>query len=333
MPASEARILTPRSSSRPVRQVEAPPAPLSEDVDVRVPPDEIIIGQPPALDYSAKHLRCDYNGMMSDGKHLPARYVCHVCGVCVATGEGHQNDEADVHVFRHLHGSVAEDQASKTVSCPSCNQALGSRGGNTILLRKGRVVMQQDKLEILVCSLKEREITEVKPAIQEAFPHCNITPRVLQKSELRGFELSQATRKEPDLVVVVHRNEGRALLTDRNGFYHDVLGSAWRRTRGNVLVILTRTEPKGDATELFDSQLLRALSTQGDQPTIGALSACGRVLTWESQPSKPQLQQLQLLSEKAYFREPLAAVQGLPVAWSKTPQRSPGSNPNWCSVL
>jgi len=167
------------------------------------------------------------------------------------------------------------------------------------------------------------------PVLQGAFPHSNVSTRVLQKAELRGFQLS-AAKPCPDFVVVVHRNEGRALLTDRNGFYHDVLGSAWQQTRGNVLVVLTRTEPKADA-ELFDSQLLRSLSTQGDQPTIGAMSSLGRVLTWEFSPSKPQLKQLQVLTAKAYFREPPPVVQGIPGQWSKHPPKAVPSA--WCSLL
>merc|ERR1719329_315012 len=186
---------------------------------------------------------------MSGGKSLPARYVCHNCGACVATSEGHQKDEADIHVFSRLHG-VQADKASKTVTCPNCESALGSRGNNTFLLRKGLVNKRLDKLEIMVCSLKEREIQELTPVLQDAFPSCNVTPRVLQKSELRGFEL-QVAKPGPDLVVVVHRNEGRALLTDRNGFYHDVLGAAWQFTRGNVLVVLTKVEPKS-AEGLYD---------------------------------------------------------------------------------
>jgi len=260
------------------------------------------------------------------------RYVCHVCGVCIATGDGHQSDEAEVHIFSRLHGSAGSDKGSKTVVCPCCESALGSRGSNNYMLRKGLVVKRPDKLEIMVCSLKEKEISEVSPLLQEAFPHSNVTPRVLQKAELRGFDLAQKPMKNsPDLVVVVHKNEGRALLTDRNGFYHDVLGSAWLTTRGNVLVVLTHTESKGGAAELFDRDLLRSLSTQGDQPTIGAISTCGRVLTWETQPSKPQLQQLQLLTEKAYFRE-AESVQGIPVAWAKTPQKSAATSA-WCNLL
>jgi hypothetical protein len=296
-----------------------------------IPPDEI--SNLPLRD-SFKHLQNgqELNGIMSVGKNLPQRFVCSNCGVCVATGDDHQADEGDVHVFRRLHDNVTLDKASKTIVCPCCEQAFGSRGNNNFLLRKGLVVKRQERLEILVCSLKGSEITEVTPALQEAFPQCNVTPRVLQKAELRGFEL-RAPKPGPDMVVLVHKNEGRALLTDRNGFYHDVLGSAWQQTRGNVLVVLTRTESKGGATELFDAQLLRNLSTQGDQPTIGAISGCGRVLTWETQPSKPQLQQLQVLLEKAYFREPPGAVPGIPVSWIRVPQKSAASNSNWCNLL
>mmetsp|Transcript_1268 Transcript_1268/g.3097 ORF Transcript_1268/g.3097 Transcript_1268/m.3097 type:complete len:276 (+) Transcript_1268:102-929(+) len=267
----------------------------------------------------------------NDGRNsdeLPLRYVCQLCGVCIATSESLLDTRDDVVLFNHLYGSASVDKGTKTVMCPFCEQALGTRGDNTFFLRKERVVKRLERLEILVCSLKQQEIAELTPVLQEVFPRSNITPRILQKAELRGFQLAGA-RPSPDLVVIVHRNEGRVLLTDRNGFYHDVLGSAWQLTRGNVLVVLTRTELKAD-TELYDTQLLRSLSTQGDQPTIGAISAVGRVLTWESSPSKPQREQLQMLTSKAYFREPPPIVQGIPGQWSGKPQKNAS---NWCNLL
>eukprot|EP00971_Amphidinium_carterae_P105347 2086181-Amphidinium_carterae.1 len=75
------------------------------------------------------------------------------------------------------------------------------------------------------------------------------------------------------------------------------------------------------SSELYDQPLVENLSTKGDQPTVGALAAQGRVLTcaasravlcetivivlfllsrWESGPSKPQLAQLHALASKAY---------------------------------
>lgn len=263
---------------------------------------------------------------------LPGRYVCQYCGICVATSEMFQEarDSENVLVFNQLYVSAGGGQA--TVFCPYCQEALGTRTENAFFLRKERVALGLDRLEILVCSLKSQEIQDLTSVLSDVFPHSNITPKVLQKSELRGFQL--APRPQPDLVVVVHRNEGRALLTDRNGFYHDVLGSAWQLTRGNVVVVLTRTELKADS-ELFDGALLKNLSTQGDQPTIGAISSLGRVLTWGAAPSGPQREQLSSLSSKAYFREVPVATQGIP--WSARPAKASlgaaGANSAWCMLL
>lgn len=263
-------------------------------------------------------------------KELPVRFVCHSCGVCVATSDGLLESTDNILVFSRLHAPFDEGQGNKSLICPCCESGLGIRTGSTFELRRDRVVKRQDRLEILVCSLKESEIADVRKVLQEVFPHSNVSSRILQKSELRGFQLS--SKPSFDFVVVVHRNEGRVLLTDRNGFYHDVIGSAWQLTQGNVLVVLTRTEQKGKHAELYDGQLLRSLSTQGDQPTIGAISACGRVLTWETSPNKPQLEQLQALTAKAYFREPLVVAQGIPVQWTRSPPKSQAQSA-WCQLL
>eukprot|EP00403_Amphidinium_massartii_P011372 CAMPEP_0178426414 /NCGR_PEP_ID=MMETSP0689_2-20121128/29222_1 /TAXON_ID=160604 /ORGANISM="Amphidinium massartii, Strain CS-259" /LENGTH=250 /DNA_ID=CAMNT_0020048099 /DNA_START=209 /DNA_END=958 /DNA_ORIENTATION=+ len=245
---------------------------------------------------------------------LPLRYVCQLCSVCLATSEGFVEARNDVVVFRSLQVRADVDKGSKTVICPGCENAVGSRSDQMFLLRKDRVFKRPDRLDVLVCSFKEKEITELATVLREAFPFCTITPRVLQKAELRGFQLL-SPQHGPDMVVVVHRNEGRVLLTDRNGFYHDLLGSGWQHTRGNVLVVLTRTAPKSPNSELYDHPLVENLSTKGDQPTVGALAAVGRVLTWETAPSKTQLTQLHSLATKAYYREPSHIVQGIPAPW------------------
>lgn len=258
----------------------------------------------------------------------PQRYACRGCGVCIATSDALSETREDAFVFSRLHGAEeAAKEAPRAVVCPGCEQAVGAKVDEAFVVRRDRVARRGERLEVLVCSLKQQEIADLTPVLQETFPHSNVSARVLSKAELRGFHLAQ--RPHPDLVVVVHRNEGRTLLTDRNGFYHDVLGSAWQQTRGNVVVILTRVEPKADA-ELFDRQLLRSLSTQGDQPTIGAISALGRVLTWGSAPSGPQLQQLRLLTTRAYYREPPTLVQGIPGAWQRQPPKAAAA---WCALL
>jgi len=266
-------------------------------------------------------------------QELPLRYVCHLCGICIATSDGYLETRDDAVAFGHLHFADSSDRGGKTVACPGCEQALGTRGDSVFLMRKERVVKRVEQLQILVCSLKQQEISELTPLLQDAFPHSNITPRVLLKAELRGFQLA-GLRPAPDFVVVVHRNEGRVLLTDRNGFYHDVLGSAWHQTRGNVLVVLTRAAPKANG-ELYDAQLVRSLSTQGDQPTIGAISAQGRLLTWQASPSDVQLRQLHTLAFRAYFREPVAPAPGIPGSWipPRRPVQPKPAPSSWCSLL
>jgi len=261
---------------------------------------------------------------------LPLRYVCQQCGTCVATSERLLEAKDDVVSFSKLYIAAPANAGTKTVVCPCCEQALGTRSESAFFLRGERVVKRVERLEICICSLKQQEISELSPVLMQVFPHSNITTKVLQKAELRGFQL--AIRPSPDFVVVVHRNEGRALLTDRNGFYHDVIGSAWQLTAGNVLVVLTRTDPKADA-ELYNTQLLRSLSTQGDQPTIGAIGALGRVLTWESMPSKLQIEQLQHLTSKAYYREPPAPAQGIPSSWAARQPQKAAISTAWCMLL
>lgn len=264
-------------------------------------------------------------------QELPVRYTCQLCGVCIATSEFLLDAHEDVVVFARLHFEDRGDRASRTLPCPYCDQGLGTRAEGAYVLRKDRILRRPERLEVLVCSLKQQEVAEVSPALREAFPHSNINTRILLKAELRGFQLS-GLRPVPDLVVVVHRNEGRVLLTDRNGFYHDVLGSAWQQTRGNILVILTRAEPKVDG-DLYDVQLLQSLSMQGDQPTVGALGSLGRVLTWDSSPSKPQQRQLQTLTARAYFREPSVPVHGIPSNWAPKKPQPKLTAANWCSLL
>eukprot|EP00930_Biecheleria_cincta_P047924 TRINITY_DN33320_c0_g1_i1.p1 TRINITY_DN33320_c0_g1~~TRINITY_DN33320_c0_g1_i1.p1 ORF type:complete len:310 (-),score=71.18 TRINITY_DN33320_c0_g1_i1:40-969(-) len=276
---------------------------------------------------------------------MPARFVCYQCGACIATSDALSETRDDILVFSQLRkasssppGSSSASGDSRTVQCLDCGTAVGTRTDSSFLLRHDRVEQRLERLEILVCSLKQQEISELSPVLREAFPHSNVRPKVLQKAELRGFQLT-GLRPEPELVVVVHRNEGRTLLTDRNGFYHDVLGSAWQQTQGNVFVVLTRTEPKAE-DDLFDRSLLGSLSTQGDQPTIGAISELGRVLTWGNSPSAAQLQQLVSLMTRAYFREPGPPnAQGIPSQWIRVPSKAhhaqAGQNASaaWCALL
>lgn len=79
---------------------------------------------------------------------------------------------------------------------------------------------------VTVMSLKQADLSKVTELMQFCAPQLRleVTEIPLLKSQLRGFEFKGSA----DLAVLHHKAEGRLLLTDRNGFYHDLLGSTYR---------------------------------------------------------------------------------------------------------
>jgi hypothetical protein len=74
--------------------------------------------------------------------------------------------------------------------------------------------------------LKQSDLLKLSELLRACAPqvalHTSETP--LLKSQLRGYEYHGIA----DLAVLHHRAEGRLLLTDRNGYYHDLLASLYR---------------------------------------------------------------------------------------------------------
>lgn len=74
--------------------------------------------------------------------------------------------------------------------------------------------------------LKQSDLLKLSELLRSCTPqvalHISETP--LLKSQLRGYEYHGSA----DLAVLHHRAEGRLLLTDRNGYYHDLLASLYR---------------------------------------------------------------------------------------------------------
>jgi len=74
--------------------------------------------------------------------------------------------------------------------------------------------------------LKQPDLLKLSELLRTCTPqvalHISETP--LLKSQLRGYEYQGSA----DLAVLHHRAEGRMLLTDRNGYYHDLLASLYR---------------------------------------------------------------------------------------------------------
>ena len=65
-------------------------------------------------------------------------------------------------------------------------------------------------------------------------PNLTFTEEVLTKGILRGYQPVQ----KYDVAILIHKCEGRIFLTDRNGFYTDLLAAHFLNTNGNVLILL-----------------------------------------------------------------------------------------------
>lgn len=71
------------------------------------------------------------------------------------------------------------------------------------------------------------------------------------------------------MAILVHKCEGRLFLTDRNGFYNDVLDEINKSTMGSTMIILTNNKQKllEDSFNLISDDI-SILATQGDQPSL-----------------------------------------------------------------
>lgn len=79
---------------------------------------------------------------------------------------------------------------------------------------------------VVLLGLKQGDLLKVSEVLRDCTPQLSlaISEAPLFKSHLRGYEY----RGSADLAVLHHRAEGRLLLTDRNGYYQDLLGSLYR---------------------------------------------------------------------------------------------------------
>lgn len=89
-----------------------------------------------------------------------------------------------------------------------------------------------------------------------------------------------------DAGIIVHKIQGRTMLTDENGFYNRLLKELFRASEGNALIVLlmdqessqskVETEKLQDYVtffykDLYDSSFLETLINQGKQPALEVL--------------------------------------------------------------
>ena len=111
---------------------------------------------------------------------------------------------------------------------------------------------REHRIRVNIKSLKADEIKNFKNHLSESMtsyfdyqdeqsgklnarPDIQISEETLTKAKLRGYTAPDSY----DISILVHKCEGRLFLTDRNGFYNDLLAHEWSKTRGNVVIVLT----------------------------------------------------------------------------------------------
>ena len=110
-----------------------------------------------------------------------------------------------------------------------------------------------------------------------------ITREKLTKAGLRGYKC-EATG---DIALLVHKCEGRLFLTDRNGYYNDVIPSVFQQFRGDFLLLLSNNSGVLEEGALASDDV-RTLASEGGQPSLLLLDAKRRIYTYKREPSAMQ---------------------------------------------
>jgi len=110
----------------------------------------------------------------------------------------------------------------------------------------------------------------------------------LERNQLRAFTFGDLNNA--NMIILCHYNEGRVLLTDKDGLYNDFLQEAIKMTSGNVFLALSGVHTDG----LANLETVNALTNSGEQQSIHEIYDCGRFLTWYEEPTAQHVSQILL---------------------------------------
>lgn len=136
----------------------------------------------------------------------------------------------------------------------------------------------------------------------------NVSKHVVKKSELSKFK----HQNNSDLTIILHKTEGRLLLTGENGLYDQIIKKELQTKSisifdkgGNLLIVLyeengTETESKfGPDSSFYEHlcrhELIKTVATEGKQPLMQILTKHFKVLM-ASEDRFPEAQQIHLMN-------------------------------------
>ena len=130
------------------------------------------------------------------------------------------------------------------------------------------IVKREHRIRVNIKSLKADEIRTFKQHLNDSLtayfdlqdersgrkpprPGIEISEETLTKAKLRGYQAPD----NYDITILIHKCEGRLFLTDRNGFYNDLLTHEWSKTKGNVLIVLTANRTPAPPNEIVNGDV------------------------------------------------------------------------------
>jgi len=200
---------------------------------------------------------------------------------------------------------------TEELACVICQSTLGIRvGSNNWCLLRNAVNMREDPIKVTIFGMKEDEVMGIEGYVHNIFgnlmsyvrleqgeenfpdisnmnlplPKIETSRKLLTKNALRGFSCKDLVT---DIVILVHKCEGRLFLTDRNGFYNDFISNSYKKTNGNVLLILTNNMTATPENKVSNSDIV-TLGTKGDQPSLLYMDECSDIFVWNKEPTKFQ---------------------------------------------
>lgn len=123
--------------------------------------------------------------------------------------------------------------------------------------------MREHSISIGLMCLKQSDLATVRTQIETSFaklydlfgsqnkPALLFSEEILSKANLRGYQALQ----KYDVAILVHKCEGRIFLTDRNGFYTDLLAAHFLQTKGNVIICLVANSKKTNDDEIANGDV------------------------------------------------------------------------------
>ena len=114
------------------------------------------------------------------------------------------------------------------------------------ILSKKKYEVKPYSLSLCLYSLSDKLINEFLPEVEVACKRLELpfklTRNILKKAELQAFKEGPPGI---DTAVIIHKNEGRLLLTDENGLYSSLIRKEFSRLRmivfyqgGNMLLVI-----------------------------------------------------------------------------------------------